>query len=336
MPDKPILFISHKHADEKIASVIRRFIISRSGGRVDVFQSSSYSGRVPQIGRSLNHELMKVLVEVGAVILVYTSADHDWSYCTWECGVAMDPSTPDTRIMVFQCGNRAPAVFADQVRVNIRNLVDIQKFAKEFLTSSDFFPGVKERIAPGFDENGPEVLEAAQQLYDDLQRLLPDLDEPTIEEWPAFPFIQLQISLDQVQRICDMKPDERIKLGSGIVLQHCWISDADRFAEQLFGFPNFPKELTLQKLVDKWKLDNPECRSKWIMALCNQVIDGAQWAFPKIIWELFPQIDTRVWYAPMLTRVRRSKSFMQFDIYFYKFYLDTEEGHVEVGVPSKE
>jgi hypothetical protein len=52
------------------------------------------------------------------VLLVYTTEDQDWSYCMWECGVAMKPDAPQTRIVVLQCAAETPNVFEDRVRVD--------------------------------------------------------------------------------------------------------------------------------------------------------------------------------------------------------------------------
>jgi len=46
---KPLVFISHKHINKAIADIMRQFIISSTGGNVEVFQSSSEqaTGRTP-------------------------------------------------------------------------------------------------------------------------------------------------------------------------------------------------------------------------------------------------------------------------------------------------
>ncbi len=334
---KPLLFISHRHIDKNIADVISKFVKSKSGGRVEIFQSSSCSTKGPQIGKNLNQQLMQYLWKASAVVLVYTTPDQDWSYCMWECGVAMDPESPDTRVILFQCAGRTPAVFADQVRVDIRNLVDIQRFSNEFLTNPAFFPGYGRAIAPGFQENSPEVLDAAQELYDKLQKEAPPLaDEPAIEDWPAFPFLQLEISFDHVDSICNATPKKRSQVARNIVKQQCLISGGDKAAEQLFGVPSLSSGMPFQKLIEKWKKKNPRSRSKWVEALSCQIMDGAQWDFPQLVWELMPGIDRNTWYAPMLTRVRKipSRRCIQFDIYFYKFFLDTEKNCVNIGIPS--
>src|SRR5262245_18447066 len=105
----PLIFISHKHADSAIASVISSFLREKTLGKIDVFQSSDNRFQWPKFGDNINEELRKTLWNADALILVYTSADNDWSYCMYECGIATHPGSPDTRVIVFQCGKDVPA-----------------------------------------------------------------------------------------------------------------------------------------------------------------------------------------------------------------------------------
>jgi hypothetical protein len=40
--------------------------------------------------------LLRALGEARLVLLVFTKADADWSYCLYECGVAIDPEQGDS------------------------------------------------------------------------------------------------------------------------------------------------------------------------------------------------------------------------------------------------
>ncbi|MDQ6815450.1 MAG: hypothetical protein M3040_17085, partial [Bacteroidota bacterium] len=85
---KPLLFISHKHSDSKIADVIRTFVTMSTLGFVDVYQSSTALAEGPKVGRSLNKQLRETLWKASVLILLYTDHEQDWNYCMWECGVA--------------------------------------------------------------------------------------------------------------------------------------------------------------------------------------------------------------------------------------------------------
>jgi hypothetical protein len=339
---RPLLFISHRHVDSKIADVLREFVNNKSLGSVAVYQSSSASGNSPQIGTNLNQQLIESLKKTNVLILVYTTPDQDWSYCMWECGLALDPSTPPTRIILFQCAGYSPAPFLDQVKVNIRNQVDIQKFTNDFLTSETFFPKHHRKIAPFLQPNGPEVVQAANELYVKLQEVAPSGEDDPSEEWPAWPFLQLELSLEQVDHICKAQPAERLQVTRNILQNECLISEGDREAAQLFGITGFPRNIRFQKLIDTWKeetckKENFQPELKWLESLCSQIVRGAQWRFPNLQWELMQGAEGHNWYAPVLNRVRKipSRKCMQFDVYFYKFQIDPDSKSVNVGIPSE-
>jgi hypothetical protein len=147
MSKERLLFISHKHVDHKIANVLGDFAKGQSLNLVKVHLSSDPNFEGPKIGKNLNDQLKQALRNANAVILLYTSADQDWSYCMWECGVAIDPETEDTNILVFQCGSDVPGPFADQVRINVRRRDDILRFTQMFLTEPNFFPGFDDPVA---------------------------------------------------------------------------------------------------------------------------------------------------------------------------------------------
>lgn len=138
--EKPVLFISHRHDDRAIASVLRKFIQSRTGGRVAVFQSSSAEADGPKQGENVAEELRRALWHASVVVLIYTTRDQDWSYCMWECGVAQLPGPASTKTIVFQCADQFPMVFADQLRVGLKSEQDIETFVNDLLTDPDTSP----------------------------------------------------------------------------------------------------------------------------------------------------------------------------------------------------
>ena len=100
----PFLFISHKHVDHELATVLAKFIKNHTGAQVRIHVSSDPDYVGPPAGRVLNQTLRETLWQTEALILIYTSADQSWSYCMWECGVATNAASPDTNIYVLQCG----------------------------------------------------------------------------------------------------------------------------------------------------------------------------------------------------------------------------------------
>jgi hypothetical protein len=75
----PLLFISHKHSDTKIAQVLGNFIRSSSNGDVEVHLSSNPDFKGPKFSKeNLNSQLRNTLWTTDVLILLYTTADQDW------------------------------------------------------------------------------------------------------------------------------------------------------------------------------------------------------------------------------------------------------------------
>jgi len=142
---EPLFFISHKHADKELAEVFADFINKQSGGRVRLYLSSSWKYEGPRFD-NLNTALTNALWEAEALLLVYTQADQDWSYCMYEWGVTRQKGSPPTRTVLFQCADAVPAPLGDEVRYNARTEEDTRKFVNSFLTDKHFFPAREDSV----------------------------------------------------------------------------------------------------------------------------------------------------------------------------------------------
>jgi hypothetical protein len=330
---KPLLFISHRHTDQAIAGVLRQFVTDRSGGRIAVFQSSSAEAENPRVGRELQKELKERLWAAGVVVLVYTSPEEDWSYCMWECGVATHPQSPETKVIVLQCGSRAPTVYADAVRVKAADQVDVQKFVNDFLTSPQFFPDHREAVAPGFSPNGDEVRQAAKQLHAALQELVAG-DAEEGEDWATVPFLRVQLTYAEVDAIRDLDAAN----GSRLVREAARLVEIDSEAKRLFGLGRVESLAPLSRLLSSWQQGRPEDVTIWIDELAEQIRIGSHWGLPRFGWQLMRSVDDadRARYTPNLTRVRSlpRQRCHQFDVYFSKFDTD-ENGAVKIGFANE-
>ncbi len=124
IPTMPTIFISHRHTDSQIANVINKHLRRWGFPPNSIYQSSAATGRGPRIGEPLAQNLLDALSRANAVLLVYTFAKDDWSYCMWECGVATDPQSPNTRIIVFQTTDDIPSVLVCSSSVEICRWLD--------------------------------------------------------------------------------------------------------------------------------------------------------------------------------------------------------------------
>ena len=253
----------------------------------------------------------------------------------FEYGVANNPRSPDTRAVLLRCCDAVPSLFAGQVNVNARELVDIQKFTNQLLTAPDFFPNYGGPVTQ-HQPNSQRVASAAADFYQKLQPVLPPLIPASHEEWPAYPFLRLQLDMKYVEAIKNALPSERLQNAFDLIQKESLIADYDKEAERLFNSPGFDKGMKFEALVAAWrdKEEKGDSQSRWVESICRQLTEGARWQFPPLVWELMQGIKGDTWYAPILTRVRRvPNEYTQFDIYFFKFEIDEEKKYAKIGIP---
>ena len=315
----PLIFISHKHADHAIATAIRSFVNEQSRGTLRVFQSSDATAIGPKIARELNTELQKALWDAKAVILVYTTTDNDWGYCTWECGVATTPGSPDTRIIVFQCADHVPSIYAGQVRVDARTKAGLAPFVTQFMTDPDSLQGSAGPLT-GFHPASEQVQKAVAKFHSDLAAVLP---KGEASEWRAHPFMQVEISPMAVDAIKKLSTAQRITAGRTLIEKEALISGGDAASHRLFGLTNFEEGLALGTLISHWKDVRAGAPDAWIEELVEQIVKCARYEFPTLHWtQMHPVPEDSGTHAPVVSRVKRLPTgAMQFDIHFYPFAL---------------
>lgn len=316
--NKPIIFISHKHADSKIAQVLAAFCEKRAGGRVEVFLSSNPKFKGPRIGKNLKTELMETLWRTDVLLLVYTSAtDYDWSYCMWECGVAMDSQSPETNIIVFQCGTDSPPLFEDATRINARKLDDIKRFVDPFLRAQDFFPSLKASLTSNYKDEF--VDDDVKELHKGFGDVLPKDGGGASQEWPTWPYLRIELPLNEVEKMSQASEAERVALAHKLVTDFGVVAESDPRASQLFGQGSFQSRMKLADLLKLWKGKNPEAEATWFDSCCEQIMMGASRGFPVIRWTPLREANGSSEYTPVVSRIksRPYAGTVLFDIYFY-------------------
>lgn len=329
---KPLLFISHRHADKAIADVLREWLEKWSMGSIDVYQTSA-AGNEPQLG-NLNEKLKERLSEAQSVALIYTHAHYDWSYCMWECGVATDPRTPDTRVVPFQCFKEVPPPFADSIRVNVHEGSSVHNFAAAFLTDPGFFPRYGRAVAPHLNAKSNQVRLAAEELAQQMTALCPLRDE-SAEQWPALGYFQLELDLATMEQIRDATLEARARLAQEIDTR-CMIRSCDYVAAGLFGLAKVVPGMPLSRLAQIWSNKHPACPADWLRSLREQVILASAWEFPITEPGLLLGNDDR-WYVPHITWVRKvpEQSSICFDVQFFPLGDAGDTQVIQIPVPAR-
>lgn len=310
----PAIFISHRHTDKQIADVINRHLRRWGLPQNSIYQSSAAAGGGPRIGEPLAQNLLDALYRANAVLLVYTFAEQDWSYCMWECGVATDPQSPITRIIVFQTTKDIPSVFRSQILTQITP-EDILRFTTQFHRDSDFFPG-----EPAFALNtDDEILQLrSTELYNELISVIPPGFKEERYRWDCFTLKLNSDSLNTIRqeqntnrKINTIQEESEVTADFGDALKH-------------FGLYAFEQGLKFNKLVERWKttiLHLRDIPQEWSRELCMEMLRAIENIPAEPTWELMK--SNRYpdwWFYPVVNHVMiNPDGSMEFQIYMYRF-----------------
>jgi hypothetical protein len=250
----------------------------------------------------------------------------------WECGVALDPTSPDTSIIVLQFTEDAPAPFLDTVRVDGRKSVDIQNFVTQFLTAPGFLPRYGRAIAPSMSPDEPGIAGMAEEFLAELEKVTPsDVFQPD-EEWPVFSFLRLELSFDHVDAVRSASKEE----GRETVRKYLTARASDQEAAGHFGMMSIPVGTNFDELLSSWERDATQTQHDWISSLLDQVVLATRLKSPDLEWNLMRSEDDHNWYATSIHQVRNvnSRSCMQFDVEFLPFQVGSGARSIEIALPE--
>jgi len=184
---KPLVFISHKHNDKRIADAFSEWLTNATRGDVNLFQSSDGLRDGPTTGRNLTEQIREAAHKAQGMFVIYTDAEQDWEWVMFEIGICLDP-TPETRIALIQCGPEVPDVLRDRLQVVLTDRDSCLRFVKELMTT-DFFLGGWSPFAEHSDSH-------IESLTDDLrekigEHLPKDISNST---WSPHPTMRLKVT----------------------------------------------------------------------------------------------------------------------------------------------
>ena len=315
---KRAVFISHRHADKKIADAIRNTLQEWGRGDISIFQSTDPESG-PGIGAPLDEELKAALFSTSVVLLVYTFTNQDWSYPMWECGVATDVER-ETKIVVFQCTNDDPKLFHHQVRVRVTDDVEIRKFTWQFHKDPKFFPGFDEAFAPSIQESALDSI--SDTLYERLIKVIPAKKLEPVYRWD---FLTLELDSTHVKEIQDESSESVSKLAADIIPKNCVVKKAFGAASRHFGLAKVEEGKKFAELVESWERNAEDSSKKWVVELYAEMMRAIRYESAVPAWELFKSVlpDTEWWFYPVINHVRVfHDDRMEFDLYLYRIPTD--------------
>ncbi len=298
--DSPTVFISHRHDDKVIADALREAIMDWSSDEITVIQSS-HDKSGPRIGKPLIPELMDNLGGANVVILVYTVDDADWTYCMFECGVATDPKTEETSIVVLQCAEDVPAPLSELLHVKPDN-DSIRQFTQEFHKDPEFFP----RLGHAFskDVSDETLKKRSDALFEALDKKVPGRIRREKRRW-HYMDLAMQLDANEISGIRDCSSDqEALNLTQDAVEEKCFVKEGSPQLFPHFGFNSYQEDLKIVDLYRRWEED-PKLKIKhnWLSSVCWQIMlivrnkpsDDLSVAFNSLS-------DRNRWYIPVVNR----------------------------------
>jgi hypothetical protein len=310
----PNIFLSHRSGDKEIADTIKKHLEYWGLPEKSIFHASAPGSGVSP-GEYLNQQLSQALVNSNLVILVYTFADLDWSYCMWECGLATNPLESGTRTIVFQCvSEEAPKPFSGQLLVKITP-DEILDFTTKFHKDDGFCPG-REACFPNVSEKA--IKQRATDFYKELSKKVPSGRSEERPRWDYFTIKMPKEVVGTVKHHPGM--DEEI---SELIKKESKVKDHFGNALKHFNYYSWERDLTLKKLITRWLNETEvqeEAGEEWITVLCAEICRAIRNIPAQPIWKKMKSLFSSWSYYVILNHARSAPDeSMEFDVYMYRF-----------------
>lgn len=130
-PEEKIkVFISHRHEDKETADALLQALISIGIPKSNIYSSSNAKTKT-KAGYKYKEDLVKFLWECHVVFFLYSSPEKDWSYCSYEIGVANEESVETKIIPILLANQDSPSFIQDVQAIKVKG--------DQELTKAEFF-----------------------------------------------------------------------------------------------------------------------------------------------------------------------------------------------------
>lgn len=313
--EKLSIFISHRHKDKHVADVFRETFEDWSNCAVNVFQSSNAENAL-MIGEKLDYSIKTAIVNSHVVLLIYTDQMADWTWCMYECGLAQDPETMDTRLVVFHTTEKPPSPLQHLVTVPLTN-ESIKTLTDNFHRDPKFFPRHTGAIAPGLDED--QIEERAQELYDALSRLIPEIKAIECHRYDSLTLgldLVLMMKLKELDREVGYR--EAITRAKEIIKESTFIRRVVGEPHAHFNFESITLNMKFFDLVDRWKKESEYSDLEWQEELYDEMVRAVLNRKERSVSLPFNSLesDINLWFLPVLShfRIIPSEKCAEFDV----------------------
>jgi hypothetical protein len=301
---KVTVFISHLHEDAPMAQVLQDTLVEWGLDRQQVWRSSDpASGVTP--GNSIPDDIKSFLFECNLVLYVFTSSEKNWEWCSWEIGLAEEP-TNATRIVTFQMlDDSAPKIQPASLRVGMTTN-DIEGFVKSFFSDDGFFPGFT-AFWPGREDT--TLKNYAERLHRALDEIRSSYNSGEESRWGS---ITLEVSgadLAECEAVAQDEDDARRS-----ALMNCLrLVATEGWGVRHFGYNSGARAIadspTLRDMVNQWEAATGDLRENpmWAVELVDEIWRSSRNQAPRLSWDPSPSAyEEASFFYPVLTRVYKT------------------------------
>jgi hypothetical protein len=281
--DAITIFISHSHDDATLAQVLQDTLVDWGLNRDQIWRSSDPASGVVQ-GNEIPDDIKKFLFDCNLVLYVYTSSEKNWEWCSWEIGIAEEPSHP-TRIVTFQIlDDHAPRIRAASLRVAI-DPESIERFVRNFFDQDDFFPGY-EAFWPGRESR---VLERrATELYENLTAISSKYTAGEVSIWGT---VTLEVDGEELAAIEGRAKDGDADAATRELMESLHLVDTEGWGLSHFGYNDTRRAIeerrTLVDMIEQWRAETGEQGADpphWAQEIVGEIQRSRRNAPPCLSW----------------------------------------------------
>lgn len=323
-PEKRSVFISHRHVDHAVADVFRETMEAWSNGAISVYQSS-HAESASRISADLDEAIADAIANCSIVLLIYTEAPGDLDWCMFECGLAQDPRSRDTRVAVFHTTSAPPSPLDGLISMRLEQ-ESVLQFANGFHRDPHFMPDLEEALVP--DISDEDLEDRAKSLYQELCKVAPE----KARETTVYDRLTLGISYAAADKIRDnaekVKLEETYEFANDLLPRSLQIRSSSGQPEEHFNFSDAEDGTTFGDLVERWKSDSQYAAgNRWpegvyeaiTRALLNRPEREVAYPFNSLT------TDGGNWLMPILARHRTVpyERIIEFDLLFCRIDRNT-------------
>lgn len=323
------IFISHRHRDRRIADIFRKAFTEWGDGEINIFQSS-YAGTAPGVGDKLGDAIRQAAAAASVLLLIYTVTDDDWTWCMYECGLAQDPKTLDTRILAYHTTVNPPAPLQHLVTLPM-SIESLEILVDQFHKKPNFFHEREEAIAPTTTDE--QIRQRSRALHESLLGEIQDVQAKTTIRYDQIVLSIPLVDVDQVRAVYEEESfAETVNRFADVIADKCLIESICGEPQIHFNFEGIPDNLKLAAVIKRWKRESAYSDLAWDLELYTEIIRAILGIKEGTISLPFNSInpDSNVWFLPVLHSIRTvpQEGKMEFNVVLNKLKARTAKAMI--------